>query len=152
MERTPGIATLTYWVVGPLHSYMQEGWVDKEEEVQPYRKMDYKLILLVLLGQCHARILDNKILPMTTRTANTHISYMHQQDKCWNQQKTKDRHTAGSNRHSLGVVDLSYGRLLCKLCQTHAMWPQFTDFFGKPAMRTRWMVGTAAHKSSWCLH
>ena len=28
VERTPGRATLTYWVVGPLHSYTQEGWVD----------------------------------------------------------------------------------------------------------------------------
>ena len=28
LERTPGRATLTYWVVGPLHSYTQEGLVD----------------------------------------------------------------------------------------------------------------------------
>ena len=28
VERTPGRATLIYWVVGPLHSYKQEGWVD----------------------------------------------------------------------------------------------------------------------------
>ena len=28
MERTPGRAALIYWVVGPLHSYTQEGWVD----------------------------------------------------------------------------------------------------------------------------
>ena len=28
VERTPGRATLTYWVVEPLHCYSQEGWVD----------------------------------------------------------------------------------------------------------------------------
>ena len=28
VERTSGRATLTSWVVGPLHSYTQEGWVD----------------------------------------------------------------------------------------------------------------------------
>ena len=28
VERTPDRATLTYWVVGPLHCYTQEGWVD----------------------------------------------------------------------------------------------------------------------------
>ena len=28
VERTPGRATVTSWVVGPLHSYTQEGWVD----------------------------------------------------------------------------------------------------------------------------
>ena len=28
VERTPGMAALTYWVVGPLRSYTQEGWVD----------------------------------------------------------------------------------------------------------------------------
>ena len=28
VERTPGRPTLTYWVVGPLHSYTHEGWVD----------------------------------------------------------------------------------------------------------------------------
>ena len=28
VERTPDRATLTYWVVGPLHSYTHEGWVD----------------------------------------------------------------------------------------------------------------------------
>ena len=28
VERTPDRATLTSWVVGPLHSYTQEGWVD----------------------------------------------------------------------------------------------------------------------------
>ena len=28
MEGTPGRATLSSWVVGPLHSYTQEGWVD----------------------------------------------------------------------------------------------------------------------------
>ena len=32
VERTPGRATLTYWVVGPLHSYTQEGWVDNNKE------------------------------------------------------------------------------------------------------------------------
>ena len=33
MERTPGRATLTSWVVGPLHSYTQEGWVDNNNMV-----------------------------------------------------------------------------------------------------------------------
>ena len=28
VERTPGRATITSWVVGPLHSCTQEGWVD----------------------------------------------------------------------------------------------------------------------------
>ena len=28
VERPPGGATLTSWVVGPLHSYTQKGWVD----------------------------------------------------------------------------------------------------------------------------
>ena len=39
VEGTPGRATLTSWVVGPLHSYMQEGLVDNnnrmtEEDIQ----------------------------------------------------------------------------------------------------------------------
>ena len=32
VERTPGRAALTYWVVGPLHSYRQEGWVDNNNK------------------------------------------------------------------------------------------------------------------------
>ena len=28
VERTPGRATLTYWVVGPLYSYTQDGWLN----------------------------------------------------------------------------------------------------------------------------
>ena len=32
VERTPGRATLTSWVVGPLHSYTQEGWVDNNNK------------------------------------------------------------------------------------------------------------------------
>ena len=31
VERTPGRATLTSWVVGHLHSYTQEGWVDNNK-------------------------------------------------------------------------------------------------------------------------
>ena len=41
-------------------------------------------------------------------------------------------------------------KLRCKLCQTHpppTMGARFTVFFGKPAMRTRWMAGAAPHKS-----
>ena len=44
MERTPGRATLTSLVVGPLHSYTQEGWVDNNnmgdrstKRIQPAR-------------------------------------------------------------------------------------------------------------------
>ena len=33
VERTPGRATLTSWVVGPLHSYTQEGWVDNNNNI-----------------------------------------------------------------------------------------------------------------------
>ena len=32
VERTPVRTTLTYWVVGPLHSYTQEGWVDNNKD------------------------------------------------------------------------------------------------------------------------
>ena len=37
MERTPGRATLTSWVVGPFHSYTQEGWVDKKKKMSASR-------------------------------------------------------------------------------------------------------------------
>ena len=33
VEMTPGRATLTSWVVGPLHSYTQEGWVNNNVEL-----------------------------------------------------------------------------------------------------------------------
>ena len=33
IERTPGRATLTYWLAGPLHSYTQEGWVDNNNNM-----------------------------------------------------------------------------------------------------------------------
>ena len=33
VKRTPGRATLTSWVVGPLHSYTQEGWVDNNNNM-----------------------------------------------------------------------------------------------------------------------
>ena len=33
VERTPGRATLTYWVVGPLYSYTKEGLVDNNNIV-----------------------------------------------------------------------------------------------------------------------
>ena len=33
VERTPGRATLNSWVVGPLHSYTQEGWVDNNHNL-----------------------------------------------------------------------------------------------------------------------
>ena len=35
VERTPGRAALTYWVVGPLHNYTQEGWVDNNNNHIP---------------------------------------------------------------------------------------------------------------------
>ena len=35
VERTPGRATLTSWVVGPLHSYTQEGLVDNNKSPPP---------------------------------------------------------------------------------------------------------------------
>ena len=38
MERTPDRATLTYWVVGPLHSYTQEGWVDNNNNLMVDRE------------------------------------------------------------------------------------------------------------------
>ena len=31
---------------------------------------------------------------------------------------------------------------------SNGVW--FTIFWGKPAMRTRWMAGTTPHKSGWC--
>ena len=34
VERTPGRATLSSWVVGPLHSYTQEGWVDNNNQLR----------------------------------------------------------------------------------------------------------------------
>ena len=34
VERTPGRATFTSWVVGPLHSYTQEGWVDNNNRLR----------------------------------------------------------------------------------------------------------------------
>ena len=42
MKRTPGRATLTYWVVGPLHSYTQEEWVDKNNNK---RVVMYSIVL-----------------------------------------------------------------------------------------------------------
>ena len=33
VEKTPGRATLTSWVVGPLHSYTQEGWIDNNNNM-----------------------------------------------------------------------------------------------------------------------
>ena len=42
VERTPGRATLTSWVVGPLHSYTQEGWVDNNNNK---RAMIYSMAL-----------------------------------------------------------------------------------------------------------
>ena len=41
-------------------------------------------------------------------------------------------------------------KLLYKLCRTlppPAMGARFTVFWGKPAMRTRWIAGAAPHKS-----
>ena len=41
-------------------------------------------------------------------------------------------------------------KLLCKLCRTPPrpqQWGPDLPFLGMPAMRTRWMAGTAAHKS-----
>ena len=35
VDRTPGRATLTSWVVGPLHSYTQEGWVANNNSPPP---------------------------------------------------------------------------------------------------------------------
>ena len=68
------------------------------------------------------------------------------------EQETKDIEEE-RNTQELAPNDTAYKRwschsglkLLCKLCQTSQ-----PDFWGMPAMRTRWMAGTAAHKSGWC--
>ena len=53
----------------------------------------------------------------------------------------------GSKRHSLQAVELSQAavQIVSNLPVPSNEDPNY--LFGMPAMRTRWMVGTAAHKS-----
>ena len=60
----------------------------------------------------------------------------------------------GSKRHSIYAVELSqwYGKP-CANCiyPSHPQqWRHDYRFLGKPVMRTRWMAGTAPHKSGRC--
>ena len=55
--------TLTYWVVGPLHSYTQEGWVDNNNNnhiVETYSSMGLVMALYVAMiaSFCFPHVVD----------------------------------------------------------------------------------------------
>ena len=71
--RTPGRATLTYWVVGPLHSYTQEGWVDNNNKkpsldlemsrnYRPVSNLCFLSKIIEMVSSIFGHILDNNIV------------------------------------------------------------------------------------------
>ena len=54
VERTPDGAILTYWVVGPLHSYAQYGWVDNNNNIV---KLHHKLTQFVIYSTESRRVM-----------------------------------------------------------------------------------------------
>ena len=67
VERTPGRATLTSWVVRPLHSYTQEGWVDNNNHmVESYSSTGLVMVLYVasMVSLCFPHFAQVRTLSM----------------------------------------------------------------------------------------
>ena len=51
VERTHDRTTLTSWVVGPLHRYTQEGWVDNNNNMLSNTIVDWHRVIFALSVQ-----------------------------------------------------------------------------------------------------